>query len=111
MPDVVERRARLLTILSWVVASLAWFALWHLVGKLDYWMLCWPQNTLAGGWEDKRPVVQLAKFANIGLPLAATLLLPHHPRNAGRVAAVAITLSLILAIGLTSWVGSFYTAG
>ena len=108
MPDGVERNARLLTILSWVVAVLAWGMLWHLVAVLDYWMLCWPQNDLAGSWEDKRTVTQLAKFANIGLPLAATLMLPHHPHTAGKVAAVAMTLSLILAVGLTSWAGSHY---
>ena len=108
MPDLLVKRARLVTVVAWVVMLLAWAGLWHLGAKIEYWLFCWPTNAASVGWKDMVSIVQLAKFANIGLPIAAALMLPRHPRAARRIALAAILFSILLAVGLTIWVGSFY---
>jgi len=106
--DFLQRRAGQLIVASWVVALFVWWSQSELIDLIKYWIYCWPTAMSAEAWRFQLSAIPVAKVANFCLPVAATAFFPARRFQAGRVAALAILVSVLIWLGFAAWIASHY---
>jgi len=104
--DFLQQRAGWLVLGSWLIAL---YVCWTQIGQtklLTFWIYCYPLSDLAKAWHFHAWAIGFAKVINLGGPVAATAFFPRHRFQAGRAAALAVLLSIVLWLGSAAWIAS-----